>query len=73
MKAEVTKEWVSKSFPEDVVTGANAESTEECAAVLCDALVELGFLATLDFSQAYDCMEPSVTMKCAQKQRCQKG
>ena len=58
------QQWASQHFHPRVVYGKGSESAEACAARLQDAFTKQGgYMATLDWTSAFDRMQPEITAR----------
>ena len=58
------QQWASQHFHPSVVYGKGSESAEACAARLQDAFTKQGgYMATLDWTSAFDRMQPEITAR----------
>ena len=67
VSSPAVREWQLKVLPEEICGGQGAEGAEEASAALLDAFQEMGLLATLDYSQCYDLMDPATTLGLMRK------
>ncbi|CAE7661896.1 unnamed protein product [Symbiodinium sp. CCMP2592] len=58
-KSKLLRGWRQMVFPAEITGGLTSPGTERLAAKLQDALVQHGFLATLDYSLAFDHVVPA--------------
>ena len=59
-KSSVVRKWRAERFPQNIIGGAGSPGTEQLASQLCDDLQHYGFLGSLDYSQCYDHVHPSL-------------
>ena len=58
-KSKLLRSWRQRVFPAEITGGLNSPGSEHLAAKLQDALVQHGYLATLDYSLAFDHVVPA--------------
>ena len=59
-KSSLIRKWRTEKFPPNIIGGAGSPGTEQLASQLCDDLQHYGFLGSLDYSQCYDHVHPSL-------------
>ena len=59
-KSSVIKTWRAQALPPNIIGGAESRSTESIGSQIRDDLQHYGFMASLDYSQCYDNVHPSL-------------
>lgn len=57
-KSSCVREWRKQNLPHQICGGKGDAGAEELAAGLLDSFHEQGFIASLDYSTCYDCVDP---------------